>query len=306
VGRASADVGRDPRHAGARGRQRLLGPGAAGVDRLARADDRGADGGGAQFDDVQPGAGAGADGRCDLGPLPRHPGLVRDQPASYGIFLAALLVVRPRPQEKASRAESRIRDSLRLLRERPELLAFLAIVAIVGFASDPVNTLSPAFAREFGHKDTWAGFIVGAFGAGAVTAALIVAGRVAGSRRRMAATLVVLGAGVIAFSLAPWLVLGFALVFVGGFGYLASNTAATTRLQLGVAESQRGRIMALWSLAFLGMRPFASLLDGLIARTWGVRVAGVVLATPVLLAGLTIALSAQRRLRGRPRRAAAT
>src|SRR5206468_4438825 len=80
--------------------------------------------------------------------------------ASYTVFLAALLVVRPRPQEKASRAESRIRDSVRLLRERPELLAFLAIVAIVGFASDPVNTLSPAFAREFGHKDTWAGFIV--------------------------------------------------------------------------------------------------------------------------------------------------
>jgi hypothetical protein len=64
--------------------------------------------------------------------------------------------------------------------------------------------------------------------------------------------------------------------------------------------------MALWSLAFLGLRPFASLLDGLIARTWGVRVAGVVLATPALLAGLTVAVSAQRRLRGRPRRAAAT
>ena len=226
--------------------------------------------------------------------------------ASYGVFLAALLVVHPRPQTKASREESRIRDSLRLLRERPELLAFLGIVAIVGFGSDPVNTLSPAFAKAFGHKDTWAGFIVGAFGAGAVTAALVVAGRVAGSRWRMAATLLLLGSGVLAFSLSPWLPLAFVLVFVGGFGYLASNTAATTRLQLGVGEAQRGRIMALWSLAFLGLRPFASLLDGAIARAWSVRAAGVVLATPALLAGTAVALSALRAPRNRPRRAAAT
>ena len=57
--------------------------------------------------------------------------------ASYGIFVAALVVVRPRRQMKASREESRVRDSFRLLRERPELAAFLLIVAIVGFASDP-------------------------------------------------------------------------------------------------------------------------------------------------------------------------
>jgi len=226
--------------------------------------------------------------------------------ASYGVFIAALVIVRPRRQEKASREESRVRDSFRLLRRRPELAAFLLIVAIVGFASDPVNTLSPAFANAYGRPDTWAGFIVGAFGAGAVTAALVVAGRVAGSRSRMAATLFLLGGGVAAFSLCPWLPLGFVLLFVGGFGYLASNTAATTRLQLGVAEQQRGRIMALWSLAFLGLRPFASLLDGAVARTWSVRVAGVVLATPAIAAALAITATALRRRRDPLRRAAAS
>jgi MFS family permease len=224
---------------------------------------------------------------------------------SYGVFIVALVVVRPRTQERASRAESRVRDSFQLLRQRPELAAFLLIVAIVGFASDPVNTLSPAFAHAYGRPDTWAGLIVGAFGAGAVTAALVVAGRVAGSRWRMAATLFLLGAGVAAFSVCPWLVLGFVLLFVGGFGYLASNTSATTRLQLGVAEQQRGRIMALWSLAFLGLRPFASLLDGAIAHTWGVRVAGVVLAIPALLAALAVTVSALRQRRDPLRRAAA-
>jgi MFS family permease len=122
----------------------------------------------------------------------------------------------------------------------------------------------------------------------------------------MAATLFVLGAGVTAFALSPWLPLGLALLFAGGFGYLASNTAATTRLQLGVGEHQRGRIMALWSLAFLGLRPFASLLDGFIAKTWNVRVAGVVLAAPALAAALVVAATALRQRRDRPRRAAAT
>jgi MFS family permease len=214
---------------------------------------------------------------------------------SYLVFVAALVITRPRPQEKAPRESSRLRDALPLLREDPRLLAFLIVVAAVGFASDPVNTLAPAFAHEFGHRDTIAGFIIGAFGAGAVTAALVVAGRVAGSRRRMAGTLSLLGLGVVAFSLSPWLSLGFLFLFVAGLGYLASNTSATTRLQLGVSEAQRGRIMALWGVAFLGLRPIASIADGAIASAAGVRAAGVILALPALAgAAVLVAISARQ------------
>src|SRR5438046_5577603 len=70
---------------------------------------------------------------------------------SYLVFVAALLVIRPRAQERASRESSRLRDSFALLRADPRLLAFLLVVAAVGFASDPVNTLAPAFAHEFGY-----------------------------------------------------------------------------------------------------------------------------------------------------------
>ncbi len=158
---------------------------------------------------------------------------------------------------------------MRLVREEPRLLAFLLIVTAVGFASDPVNTEAPAFAHAFGRPDTDAGYLIGAFGIGAVSAAFLLAGRVAGSRRRMFATLVLLGAGVIGFSLSPWLPVAYVFLALAGFGYLASNTSATSRLQLDVAEHQRGRIMALWSVAFLGLRPIASLTDGAIAG--GVR-----------------------------------
>jgi hypothetical protein len=59
-----------------------------------------------------------------------------------------------------------------------------------------------------------------------------------------------------------------------------------------VEESQRGRIMALWSVAFLGLRPVASLVDGAIAGAFGVRVAGVCLALPALAMAAVVALRA--------------
>src|ERR687885_207759 len=94
------------------------------------------------------------------------------------------------------------------------------------------RAVSPALARVFGRPDTEAGFIIGAFGGGAVAAALLLAGRVTGSRRRMIATLSVLGFGMIAFGLSPWLPLGYVLLVLAGFGYLAANPHATSRLQL--------------------------------------------------------------------------
>ena len=211
---------------------------------------------------------------------------------SYLLLVGGLLAVRPRREERAERGS--LRESFRLLRENPKLAVALLIVMVAGFGSDPVNTESPAFAHAFGYSDTWSGAIVAFFGAGAVGAALLVAGRVAGSRGRMGVMLAALGAGIALFSVTPWLPLGFVFLALAGFGYLGANTAATTRLALGVSASQRGRIMALWSIAFLGLRPVASLTDGAISGTFGVRTAGVVLAVPALI-GAFFALRSRRR-----------
>jgi MFS family permease len=210
---------------------------------------------------------------------------------SYLLLVGGLLLVRPREEERAERAS--LWESFGILRQKPALVLALLIVMTAGFGSDPVNTESPAFAHAYGHSDTVAGVIVAFFGAGAVAAALLVAGRVAGSRRRMAQTLAALGVGILLFSVTPWLPLGFVFLAVAGFGYLSSNTAATTRLALGVTPAQRGRIMALWSVAFLGLRPIASLADGAIAGAFGVRTAGVALALPAL-AGAAAAVLLRR------------
>jgi hypothetical protein len=55
--------------------------------------------------------------------------------------------------------------------------------------------------------------------------------------------------------------------------------------------------MALWSVAFLGLRPIASFIDGVIAGAFGVRVAGVCLALPALAAAAVIVRLRDRRLR---------
>jgi hypothetical protein len=74
----------------------------------------------------------------------------------------------------------------------------------------------------------------------------------------MAATLLLPSGGMIAFALTPWLPLAYLLLAIARFGYLASNSHATSRLQFEVEERQRGRIMALWSVAFLRLRPIAA------------------------------------------------
>jgi MFS family permease len=220
--------------------------------------------------------------------------------ASYLLLAVGVLLVTPHPRVRATRRQARLSESLRIIREQPRLAAFLLIIVAVGFASDPVNTMSPAFAHAFGagegHLKLVSGLIVGAFGIGAVIAALLVAGRELFSRRQMAAALVVFAGGITGFSLSPWLWLGFCFLTVAGFGYLTSNTSATSQLLLGVDDSQRGRIMALWSVAFIGLRPIASLADGAIAATFGVRVAGVCLAMPCALAALALLRLDRRQL----------
>ena len=217
--------------------------------------------------------------------------------ASYLALVAGLLVVHARPQERPPREESRLGASLRFVWERPNLLALLLIITAVGFASDPVNTEAPAFAHAFGEPDTKAGFIVGVFGAGAVVAALTLAGRVAGSRMRMAVTLTLLGGGVIAFSLSP---LALARVrvplrrrlriprveHVGDDAAPARGRGVAARADHGAVERRVPRAAADRELRRRRAR-----------RRFGVRVAGVVLALPALVAAGLIVRLRDRRLR---------
>lgn len=207
---------------------------------------------------------------------------------SYVALIVALLVVRPREQVRAARSAGRVRlrDSFgTVLSDRRIRLLLLAVVAL-SLTADPVNTLTPEFVTKlFGERDTFVGVLVGAFGAGAVTAAFLGSRARSGVDRRLAITLGVLGTGMVGFAVSPRLWFAVPALVVGGFGFLAANTTATTAIQLGVSDEQRGRVMALWSVAFLGVRPFGSLVDGAVASAVGLRPAALLMAVPALAVG---------------------
>ena len=77
------------------------------------------------------------------------------------------------------------------------------------------------------------------------------------------------GAGLVAFGLSHSLVLSIPLMFVTGFGMMQGVTTSNTILQTLVDEKMRGRVMSYYTMAFVGMAPFGSLMAGALANAIG-------------------------------------
>lgn len=218
--------------------------------------------------------------------------------ASFLALVTGMAVVRPRVEGASPGIRPRLRDSVLLVRSRRALLAPLLVVAAVSLTSDPVNTLTPSFSTEvYGAADTFTGFLVGAFGAGAVAAAFTLIPRSTPSYRLIVLTLALQAGGMAAFALSATRFVGVAALFVAGFGFLGSITTSTSLLHLALEDGHRGRIMALWSVAFQGSRPVGSLVDGTLASLAGIRIAGLVMALPALAASLGLAAAVLGRSR---------
>lgn len=204
---------------------------------------------------------------------------------SFLSLIVALQMVRPLrsadPPTPGASERPKLLEAVRRLAGDPTLRTLLLCGAAVSLAIDPVVTLSPAIATDvLGRPDTLVGWMVGIFGAGAVVGALTVAGRTASSVRALLLLLglVPVAFGVFAFSTSLTTVL--AALFVSGFAYIAAVTGVLTRLQLAVPTAEHGRLMAVWSMVFMGSRPVGSLLDGVLASRFGLRVAILAVAAP--------------------------
>lgn len=199
---------------------------------------------------------------------------------TYVPLLVALLVIRPRVVFRNGQTDRSIRAGLRYLRQDPSAAVLLLGTAALGLTTDPVNTLTPGMAKLLGGNEGLVSLFVAAFGIGAAVATT----QVSRLRRRFeqpvlaVAGLVVLSAGIATFGVAPVPVAGMAALAIAGSGFLIATTALTTLLQQRVPEDLRGRVMALWGVAFLGSRPLAAALDGAVADMLGVRV-GVMIAS---------------------------
>ena len=214
---------------------------------------------------------------------------------SFLVFVMVLLVIRPQKSADDVVESRKFRDTVLMLRQDSRLLGFLAVVALASVTADPINTIGPEFAtRIYGFQDTFSGWMIGAFGLGAVAGALAVSNVEIPSISLVSSMLLVEGVGMLLFGFAESPVLGLAGLGIAGFGWLAAVMLATTATHVLVADQHRGRVMALWSVAFMGVRPISSLVSGLLASTGGPQLAALLFALPAVLGGGYLALGRSR------------
>jgi MFS family permease len=111
------------------------------------------------------------------------------------------------------------------------------------------------------------GFLSAASGVGALAGALVLASRqtILGLGRAIVLASITFGVGLVGFGLSRWLWVSLLLMVLTGFGLMVQLGACNTILQTIVDEDKRGRVMSFYSMAFLGMVPFGSLLSGALA-----------------------------------------
>ena len=206
---------------------------------------------------------------------------------SFVPLIVALTVIRTPPfQREAEGPPGPISEGLRYawthVRTRSMLLAMVA----VSISLDPITTLSPALAQSYGMSSGSAGWIVSAWGAGAVLG--ITAGRrfIVYVTKRGAGWMGLLLQGVGLVLLGASQAIGAAIPasLVIGTGYIVAAVSFVTTIQADVPERLRGRVMSLWLLSFLGPRVFAAVIDGQLGDSFGPHITTAVFAAPALVA----------------------
>jgi MFS family permease len=148
-------------------------------------------------------------------------------------------------------------------------LLLFALVSLMGW---PFTVLMPIFAGTIlrGGPHTL-GFLMGAVGIGALISAISLAVRrtVLGLGKMIPISTAAFGLGLIVFGTSRVLWLSLLMMFVCGFGMMQQMAASNTIIQTIVEESKRGRVMSFYTVAFVGMAPFGSLLAGALAHAIG-------------------------------------
>ncbi|MPZ82981.1 MAG: MFS transporter [Actinophytocola sp.] len=208
--------------------------------------------------------------------------------ASYVAMLLGLMWTVP--ARRADPRRGRRESVLRYLRGHRAVAARLLVVGAVGFAVDAVNTLAPPVVARLGQGDESVGVLVSAFGiGGAVMLVLAVSViRRIGDGPAAVIGLCVLAAALVVFgNVVSYRVVAPVLVLAGA-GFVLGQTALTTSIQRAVPDAVRGRVAALWAVLFLGIRPFAAVVNGGLADLAGVGVAVLVPATLLVLGLITV------------------
>ena len=202
---------------------------------------------------------------------------------SYMAVIIALLMMKMGgPAEGKKKMERPAAGKNGFLRELKEgfsyafgfspIRSILLLLALMSFLGMPYQVLMPIFAGSVlkGGPHTL-GFLMGASGLGSLAGAVYLASRKGAPRlgAMTPASAAVFSAGIMSFSFSRMLWLSLPLMAVTGFGMMVQIASSNMVLQIVVDDRKRGRVMSLFSMAFIGMLPLGSLLAGVLANRIG-------------------------------------
>ncbi len=196
---------------------------------------------------------------------------------SYMAVIASLVMMRlrpapPRPERKQFFHE--FMEGFHYSFGFTTIKAILLLLALSSMMGMSYTVLMPVFASKvLGGGPHTLGFLMSASGLGALAGAFFLASResVRGLGRWIVIASSAFGIGLMAFSFSFSLPLSLCMLLVVGFGMMVQMASSNTILQTISEERMRGRVMAFYSMAFMGMTPFGNLLAGALADLIGAQ-----------------------------------
>jgi MFS family permease len=186
------------------------------------------------------------------------------------LFLMRITVAPPKRQTTSMLQQ--LSEGWTYVRGFSPIRTILLLFAVISLTGMPYLVLMPIFASKVLHGGPHTlGWLMGASGVGALASALLLALRksVRGLTSAIRTAAYLFGASLILFGLSRNLWLSMLLMMVTGFGMMQGLASSNTVIQTLVPETMRGRVMSYYTVAFVGMAPFGSLLAGGLAHAFG-------------------------------------
>jgi MFS family permease len=211
---------------------------------------------------------------------------------SYIAVIFSLLMMRVKPEELHHHGVTmleQLRQGWVYVAGSKPIRGILLLFALLSLMGWPFTVLMPIFAAQVLHGGAHTlGFLMGAVGVGALASALSLVLRrsVRGLLKMIPIAAAIFGAGLIAFGFSKSLWVSLPVMLITGFGMMQGLTTSNTILQTLVDEKMRGRVMSYYTMAFVGMAPFGSLLAGALANVLGAPNTVIVCGVACILGGL--------------------
>ena len=188
-----------------------------------------------------------------------------------------------RPAPPAPRAPGQLREGLRYVWSQPALRLVLGMTAVIGTLSFNFQiTLALLARRTFDGDAGLFGSMYALMSVGAVAGSLVVAHRARATRRFVVLGAFAFGALMLATALAPSRPVAFATLVPMGAASIAFLSSAGALAQTRASPEYRGRVAALFAIAFLGSTPIGGPIVGRVSDLAGPR-AGLMLGAAAAL-----------------------